>query len=1170
MPDGHDSEPREDSDTEGSGTMADDGVSDTINVSTAHGAADDAAVRHDGQRAECTHGVWARHTVTKSAGSTCCRCAMHKRHGQQMYQCTECKALVCGKCRVTRTAAKSILESMGMASVCPEPATSGQSTGGASAPKGMEWKALEHIWARELPTTVIWIPRKLKARFARVMATLIHMAADATHLDEDSATRAHLLLLTSPVLLLRAPTKDSAIGCIPEAKKRSMSTTELIRKRLVLAEADAWEVLVAQMSEEMMTYSPSEYHRLQEVSDAAATTRMFGAAMRKAGGGCLETAKRMLTGQKVRKWDHAVRAEVRRLMPRETMTETEEQHMHQLVSECLEAHIHAPSPQQGTVARRVNLLKMAAEPGRSKLRNTHVAAIAETREGMAALTRWCGMWAKGQWRPCEVRMWTNALIMPLAKGEHDDGVKLRPIALCEAMLKLAEGVVMDLTGEGLRIWAEPDQLSIRTPDGAGRMVRTLQSVVATRGDKFVLMQGDIVNAYGQVSRAAVLRAALSECPSIAPILACQWSATTSIWMPPEGGETGMVEHEVNRGVWQGSSLSNPAFCLPLMKAIRSVVAEYNAAHPGAAHVLAYADDFVVVAEKYHANSVWGDIISGLQTIGLTLASEKCSAWAPGDPTWTSTHGLMTHADGLPLLGSDASADFEAVLTEGPDAGKCFRTRVQKSMQLMDTLQQVHRTDIQEPKCHGLWLLLSKCALRAVDYDIRLLHPDLVCPEVATMERKARDTMELLLGQRMDDNAWRQCQLPGPLGGCGGRLPSTVACVAFRAAAVAHDKEVRIAVQRVTGCSCSEVQVLHAHVDTEAAGITIGQNGEITNTASATECMAKCKLVEPRSEQERTYGFPKLISRALRIVEGVRAAELYDRMDDVHRTRWFSCAGPEAGILWTDVPRDNIECLPDTHWRCATAARLSIGGNHVGARCAHRKEGCGTRCDQPCGEWAQHGAVCAVASSRLRAHRQMVHVVAAQLKRAGAEVDIERAVPEWAGRGPKGAPEEAVMDIVARWPGTNQLHYLDVTIRAAWAARYAESATLPGCSAQAAWREKRRRYPSVHGIEVTPIAYESSGRLHDQSAAWMRERANEAAARSGRPQSGKVLYRRWRHEQDRALALVEADVSMTCLGGGARRFQQRVDRPPRGQAQAADGPGALLTDLADTTARGGAR
>ena len=58
---------------------------------------------------------------------------------------------------------------------------------------------------------------------------------------------------------------------------------------------------------------------------------------------------------------------------------------------------------------------------------------------------------------------------------------------------------------------------------------------------------------------------------------------------------------MNRGVWQGSSLSNPAFCLPLMKVIRSTVARCNKETAGCAHVLAYADDLVVIAEKAVAN-----------------------------------------------------------------------------------------------------------------------------------------------------------------------------------------------------------------------------------------------------------------------------------------------------------------------------------------------------------------------------------------------------------------------------------------------------------------------------------------------------------------------------------------------------------------------------------------
>ena len=59
----------------------------------------------------------------------------------------------------------------------------------------------------------------------------------------------------------------------------------------------------------------------------------------------------------------------------------------------------------------------------------------------------------GMWQPVEARIWTTAMILPLAKGDDCAGCKLRPIALCEALLKPAEGVLMDAVGERVRAWA---------------------------------------------------------------------------------------------------------------------------------------------------------------------------------------------------------------------------------------------------------------------------------------------------------------------------------------------------------------------------------------------------------------------------------------------------------------------------------------------------------------------------------------------------------------------------------------------------------------------------------------------------------------------------------------------------------------------------------------------
>ena len=67
-----------------------------------------------------------------------------------------------------------------------------------------------------------------------------------------------------------------------------------------------------------------------------------------------------------------------------------------------------------------------------------------------------------------------------------------------------------------------------------------------------------------------------------------------------------------------------------------------------------------------------------------------------------------------------------------------------------------------------------------------------------------------------------------------------------------------------------------------------------------------------------------------------------------------------------------------------------------------------------------------------------------------------------------------MDVVARWPGTNDAHFVDVTIRAPWAARYVASQSVPGAAAAMAWAEKTRRYPATQSVHVTLFVMECLG------------------------------------------------------------------------------------------------
>ena len=122
------------------------------------------------------------------------------------------------------------------------------------------------------------------------------------------------------------------------------------------------------------------------------------------------------------------------------------------------------------------------------------------------------------------------------------------------------------------------------------------------GANYVRMQGDSANANGEIRRTAVMDAVLSECAELAPLLACQWQAATDIQiLVEEDGRRAYERHTVTKGVWQGSALSNPAFCMPLMKALRRTVGAFNADRgpENKVTLLAYADDFVLIAPRGH-------------------------------------------------------------------------------------------------------------------------------------------------------------------------------------------------------------------------------------------------------------------------------------------------------------------------------------------------------------------------------------------------------------------------------------------------------------------------------------------------------------------------------------------------------------------------------------------
>ena len=277
----------------------------------------------------------------------------------------------------------------------------------------------------------------------------------------------------------------------------------------------------------------------------------------------------------------------------------------------------------GAVKRRIRVLKAGAAPGSSGLRNNHIRAIAAAPGGLRALTAWIAAWTKGKQGHQEMKAWNAAMIVPIDR----DGTRVRPIALTEALVKLAQGTLMERLHRKLRKNAEPcktksegiaqhiGQFSVRTPMGAEVLARIVRGWLNDRPNG-TLVQLDLSNAYGSVHRHFALRAVNAQLPEMSPMLAAEWaSGRTHAWVQ---SDEGWEQLAVNRGAWQGAPHSNVAFCCALKAATsNSKLAWENGIAGGQ-----FADDCFYHGPAGTVADNWGDLKEKLKEAGLVLQDKK--------------------------------------------------------------------------------------------------------------------------------------------------------------------------------------------------------------------------------------------------------------------------------------------------------------------------------------------------------------------------------------------------------------------------------------------------------------------------------------------------------------------------------------------------------------------
>ena len=141
-------------------------------------------------------------------------------------------------------------------------------------------------------------------------------------------------------------------------------------------------------------------------------------------------------------------------------------------------------PPAKLVKRMATGVVLAAEPGPSGWRNADTAAIGRAEGGPAVLRDWIGTWTQAMVPRCTAKLWAAASIAQLDCGpkKPEPGQpmpqpcprKLRPLALAEVLVKLAESCVIEQHIERLLEGVEPTNLGLGTPDAAALTVRIVR------------------------------------------------------------------------------------------------------------------------------------------------------------------------------------------------------------------------------------------------------------------------------------------------------------------------------------------------------------------------------------------------------------------------------------------------------------------------------------------------------------------------------------------------------------------------------------------------------------------------------------------------------------------------------------------------------------------------
>ena len=1039
--------------------------------------------------------------------------------------------------------------------------------------------------------TMQWAPRALRERVAAVLRDLLADAILATQLEVGTPREAlaHRLAWAAPSLLLRPPPgKDAA-----DEGQAGAAAAAAVRSRVQLAEAADWQTLLQDALRDRREHrrraAEAEALRQPTATDEADALRRGQAAVNKVHAGNLRGAVQVLTGEGVADGGPDTEAKLRALVLEDPPSQAAREQLRAEL-EAATKHVSAPRVTVRALRRRMRAQRTGAAPGASGWRNSHLSLVAEAPGGVGWLAEWVRIWCAAMPGDEAAALWCRGVLVPLRRA---DG-KVRPIALTEALLKLAESVAIDAVQATLRLRFAGRQFSVREPAGAEVVVGCLRQRAWQRPGEAIVAT-DLTNAYGCMCRAAALRAVARACPQLLGILTVQWAmGRTTAWVGHAGA---WASWKVDRGTWQGSPAANPVFCLALQEALEeaAAAAETEAGddeelRQAVAVVLklAYADDAFLLGEPRAVALILGHLERVLAEAGWTLVWSKSHGWVPGTdeapatPQRQQDHGALFAlvqrcTSGMPVLGSAADGEHALRLGTGVSPAQPAEERASAGAAACQAAAALPTLGLAESTLHAAWLVLARSAARRLDYDARMCAGHDLAPALNRLDAATEKALAALVGRPVTAATVEQARLPGPLGGLGLRGTATAAEAHYAARVLgtrARVMDIAGGDSFVDDAACAAARErLRA-----AAGVLVADDGAVTlrdaelQEVRATPWAAECAARLTDAAIVREAGPQRLASRIMAASDAVAAARMWQRADATRRTRLLEAGGLGSGTVWSIIPEKREQWLTDARWRAATQCRLGVWGEGLSAGCQHATSA-GHVCGEALGGGPLHALDCVHAPARLRVHRAVCVTLADQVRRAGADVNLEVAVPElarwWRDEAGRWQCQDAVLDVRVDWPGAwLPTRLIDVTVRDPEASRYQpRAAHVAGYAAARAAAEKEARYPAHHGMRVEVMGIEPLGRVGAAGLKLLDDLSADAAAMAADRAAGPALRRRWRHAVEFAVTRSVADALLHAAGragttawerGAAPRLGREVAGPPggaRGDGRAEEAAGA---------------